>query len=160
MSTHKLLSISPRWAEIIGGALACVMLGMLIYFQVDAPYPKTSPTIVLALVLVYMAFSAVSYDIEERHLVTKYCGIPFFRTPWYKITYAVYLPEIKGKRGRKACVVLSKDSGNPYRPTENESFLRRNPFTTIRINVYEFEVEACIQALAQCMGGVQRLDNK
>ena len=159
MNNTKLLSISPRWASIIGGFLICVMLMLLLYFEIDSPYPQTTPTIMLAVTLIYMAFSIVSYDIEERYLVIKYCGIPISRITWQQISCAVYLPEIKKKRGRKACIVLSKVSGDPYIPTENEDFLRRNPFTTIRINLNEFEIEPCIQALIRCACTVHRLDN-
>ncbi|MBR2890681.1 MAG: hypothetical protein IKC09_10450 [Oscillospiraceae bacterium] len=160
MKTKKLLSIPPRWVNIIGGVVICIMISLLIYFKIDAPYPQSTPTIMLIVTLGYMAFSTVSYDLEEQHLVTKYCGIPIFRTPWHKITYAVYLPEIKKKRGRKSCVVLSTFPGEPYIPTKNEEFLHRNPFTTIRINIYEFETESCLQALTRCIGFVHRLDSE
>ena len=158
MNSRVLLSISPRWASIIGGFIGCGMLMFLLFFKIDAPYPQISPASTMVVTLIYMAFSVVSYDIEEAHLVTKYCGIPIFRTPWPQISCAVYLPAIKKKRGRNACIVLSKECGKMYMPIENEGFLHRNPFTTIRINLYEHEVEACIQVLTQCVGFVHRLD--
>ena len=152
----KLLSIPPRWPNIIGGILVCGYSIFLIYYEFDAPYPAITPDMCLVVMLVYIAFSFVSYDIDEQYLVTKYCGIPISRTPWKIITCAVYLPEIKHKR--RSCIVLSKMSGSPYIPTKNEVFLRRSLFTTIRINLYEPEVEECILVITPLVGGVCQVD--
>ena len=156
------MSISHRWGDIIC-SVGFVIGGMVcISWGIDAGLVgKYDPKTWLGIGPILLVFSLVSYDITEQYLVTKYCGIPVFRTPWHKISHVVYLPQMTPKRkdSRQACVILSKVSGKPYLPEKNVENLRRNIFTTIRINLYDSEIEPCIQALEQCVGVVHRLDN-